>query len=160
MTSTASLTNRNWTIEEQKDGIVQISIKGQITETVDFNSLLHYNNTRLLLNLEGITRFNSSGIREWIHFITDLSSRNTVELHHCSSFFVYEMNMIANMRGSASIQSIMVPYFCSECESEASFLLLLDQEKPSFESERPCLKCGQMMEVDSDSETYLSFLED
>jgi ABC-type transporter Mla MlaB component len=135
------------------------ALSGDITEDSDFSLILTQNPPMLTLDLADVKRINSTGVREWINFVNALSKLGCrLELDRCSVAIVQQMNMIANFRGKGTVRSIYAPYFCGNCDSEATILVDFSKaDVPDFKSPRPCPNCQQPMEFDDLPDSYLSF---
>ncbi len=141
------------------NGKTEVEIQGAITEDADLNGLLALEGSGLLaLDLAGVVQINSCGVREWIHFVRKLSDGDRgFELVRCSPAIVRQLNTIANFRGAGSVRSVMLPYYCSSCRSEAQVPLDLTGASREIADEIPCAKCGGTMEFDDMPSTYVSF---
>ncbi len=149
----------SWEIEEVGETL-KVTLKGDVTESIDFAPLLERPEKNMVFDLEGIRQFTSPGVRLWVHFINDLTKDRRVVLERCSVAVVQQLYMIANMRGDAKIRSIMLPYFCASCEADETKLLDLESGTPEIKTELPCEKCEGEMEFDDLPESYLSFHND
>src|SRR6185503_2403667 len=66
------------------------------------------------IDLGGVRRVNSLGVRRWIEFVRALQGK-TVSLTRCSPAVVELLNSIHEFKGHATIQSILLPYSCEQC---------------------------------------------
>jgi anti-anti-sigma regulatory factor len=148
-----------WRLEEES-GAPVLRLYGAIDEDADFTDILESANryTEIRIDLGGITRINSVGVREWVNFVRALDSHESVVLERCVPVVVTQLNMIANFAGTGRVVSVYAPYVCDECGHEESNLVdtsgTIDVE--SF-SERTCPNCGETMELDDLPESYFSF---
>ena len=151
----------NLTVQIKSDGDCALaSLVGEITEDSDFRPVLTTTGKQLVLNLEGVQRINSTGVREWINFINALGKNNRdVTLERCSVAIVQQLNMIANFRGQAKVTSLFAPYFCAACDTDRTRLLDLSQPLPDLNETLPCSVCKEPMELDDLPESYLAFLQ-
>jgi ABC-type transporter Mla MlaB component len=146
----------SWEIEHA-GGTARVTLVGDITEQSNLRALLAQLSTPVTLNLSGIRRINSAGLREWIDFAEALRQKvNRVVLDRCSVAFVHQLNMIEGFSGGAVIQSVFAPYFCGACSSEHSELVDLSGASVTLADTMTCPKCGGSMEFD-DVPEYLSF---
>lgn len=146
-----------WEVEETDRGL-RVGISGAITETFDGSRVLETARGPVDLDLGGIERINSSGVREWLRFIQALTRDRPVRLHNCAVLLVQQFNMISNMSGGATICSIMLPYHCDDCESDAELRLDLTSGSGLTE-EVDCPNCGGTMFFDDFPDFYLAFLK-
>ncbi len=140
-----------------EDGWTLMSIGGAITEASDFAPLLERATDKVRVDLGGLRRINSSGVREWIRFVTALSEAREVVLERCAVPFVQQLNMIANMAGAARVASIMLPYYCADCDDERTILSTIGDDGVDIPEEPPCPDCHKPMEFDDIVETYAGF---
>jgi ABC-type transporter Mla MlaB component len=136
-------------------------VSGELTERSDFKPLLAELKGITRLDLEGISRINSCGVREWIYFVRDAEKAGyKLTLVHCSVAFVQQLNMISNFAGKATIESVMAPFACASCKAEAAFEVDLTEDPfAQVRGARICPACEGTMEFDDLEESYFSFLE-
>lgn len=148
-----------WNLEEREDAR-RFVMRGEITEESDFSGVVTAAKDRVVLNLAGVQRINSCGVREWIGFLQRLEGKtDTVELEQCSPVMVRQLSMIATMRGAAAVTSILVPYFCEECDDERTLPLdLVPGQRPALDETAPCPTCGKDMDLDDTPDSYLAFV--
>lgn len=143
----------------EKDGVVHLS--GVLNEYADLSSLLGHQ-TPLRLNLRGLTRLNSIGIRNFLKFLADWGSAAIV-YEECPSEFVDQVNMIPALMGSknnAKIESFFVPFECLKCDFDDDILSqtseIIDIRSAGGALEQSCPKCNGKMSVFSES--FFAFL--
>src|SRR5690606_31473784 len=106
----------------------------------------------LQLNIKGLTRLNSIGIRNLLKFLNKWGARPFSYIE-CTSEFIDQVNMIPALLGTGGhgkIVDLYVPFECDECGHEHEFYGKVDE----FNEEEPvraCPKCGGEMFVLSDS---------
>src|SRR5690606_17936891 len=117
----------------------------------------------LRLNLRGMSRLNSIGIRNLLKFISAWSPKTFI-FEECPSVFIDQVNMIpalTGVKGQGSIETFYVPYECEDCGREEDFLgkaadyaslLKAGKDVP----QQICGGCGGPMLVLTDS--YFVFL--
>jgi anti-anti-sigma regulatory factor len=139
---------------------LRVRISGDLTEHSDFSSVLARTESFLRLNLSGISRINSCGVREWMRLIDALrASDRAFELEACAVSFVTQMNMISNFAGTARVLSFYGPYLCTACDEERHELFVItDGEAVELPATKPCSVCRAEMEFDDIPKLYLSFL--
>ncbi len=150
----------HWVVESLGEGS-RIFLTGAITEEADFQPLVALGTTgKLILDLADVEEINSCGVREWIHFVRNLTERSPgYELARCSPAVVRQLNAVSNFRGSGKISSVMLPYFCSSCGGEQFRLLVLGdgEASPVITDLVPCGQCGAEAEFDDLPDSYLGF---
>ena len=152
----------SWTVTNSDGGKKIYRFIGEITEDVDFVSLV--NDLDLHggeFDLGGIDHINSCGVREWILFVRALDQKQIpFSMTMCSPSIVGQMNMISNFKGNGVVESIAVPYYCKFCEHEEFEYLnvRVDSKNSAIMENRVCSECGRDAEFDDDPESYLAFL--
>jgi ABC-type transporter Mla MlaB component len=148
-----------WTV--RLDGTKTLaSLSGPINEDTDFAPLLAelQDRKQVCMDLAGIRRINSCGVREWVNFVRALPSGLQLEVDKCSQPMVTQINMISNFLGSARILSVHAPFLCESCGHEDAVLIAVEKGRSPDLVPRPCPKCNQAMQFDDLEESYFSFL--
>jgi anti-anti-sigma regulatory factor len=117
----------------------------------------------LVLDLGGVKKISSFGIREWVDFVaTAAKSTRQLILIECSPKVVDQLNMVANFAGGGRVFSFYAPFRCDYCDSEQRVLLQVDRDHEAIKAmkltERPCLTCKEAMYFDEDPTTFFSYL--
>lgn len=151
----------SWRVEE-RDGRVVAQLEGEINENADFSELRLRLRGDVTLELDGITRVNSCGVREWVNFVRTLEGVRNLRFARCSPTVVLQLNTIYNFRGPARVTSFLAPYVCEVCRVDEYKLLdveehFADRHHPTVPAFR-CARCGGVMMFDELPERYLSFL--
>lgn len=146
--------------EESKDRS-EVIVTGKIDETFVRDRIPAPRTAKTILDVEGVTEFNSMGVREWIRWIQGLS-KSVLVIRRASVAAIDQMNMIPEAMGSGQVESFWAPYYCS-CQDEESNILLqvsdhLESLSRSKAPEAICPKCGSRMEFDAVEESYFAFL--
>ncbi|MBV8761633.1 MAG: anti-sigma factor antagonist [Deltaproteobacteria bacterium] len=117
--------------------------------------------TTAMIDLSGVERINSSGVRDWVNWIAALEANGTTPvLVRCSPAIVAQINLVKNFTGNGAVKSFLVPYRCSECDEEKS-IVVETSEMTSPGASPPtcnCIVCGHPMQVDEMPEAYFAFL--
>jgi hypothetical protein len=151
----------SWRITRQDGDHLQIELRGEIDENADFSELRQTLRGDVELGLEGITRINSCGVREWVNFVRGLTQVHALSFSRCSPPVVLQLNTIFNFRGRAHVSSFMAPYVCETCHADEYKLLDVAEHFPDRRAHVPafrCRRCGGVMVFDELPERYLSFL--
>lgn len=161
LTSPASRSLR-WSGDREGD-VLLVSLNGDIDENANLFELKALLSGDVRLDLGGVHHINSAGVRDWVNFIREageLTSRIT--LVNCSPAIVMQMNMIANFRGGAAVESIFAPFACPSCDHEQDGLILITETlKAGLPEQVPhftCDACGAELELDDIPERYFAFL--
>ena len=117
----------------------------------------------LVLDLGGVKKISSFGIREWVDFVSTASKLvRSMILIECTPKVVDQLNMVANFAGGGRIFSFYAPFRCDYCDSEHRVLLQIDRDHETIKSmklaERPCPTCKEGMYFDEDGATFFSYL--
>ena len=135
-------------------------LEGIINEFAKFQPLFDFKGEEIVLNLKGITRINSTGVREWINAIEKVSQEVKIAFEECPPVVVYQMTMIPNFTARAKILSVYAPYYCPECGAQKE--VLIEMKNFNLDNGVPLIKCdvcGKDMEFDDDEESYFYFME-
>ncbi|HEY3351698.1 MAG TPA: hypothetical protein VGQ83_00485 [Polyangia bacterium] len=138
-----------------------VTIGGEIDESAAF-ARDHGLAGRVTLDLGGITRLNSCGVRHWLDFIASLGGVEQLVLRRCAVPFVTQLNTVVGMRGAARVASIMAPFACRDCGAETVQEVALGGETlddpESAVALGVCAACGGVTEFDDLPERYFAFL--
>lgn len=143
----------------EKDGAYILS--GVMDEFAEFEALKMASEP-LRLNLGGLSKLNSIGIRNFLRFLADWGPKE-IYYERATSEFIDQVNMIPSMRGvanQAKILSFNVPWQCLSCDHEDEVFMTADAVEPVLEDGgepvRKCPKCNADMALLVDS--YFDFL--
>ena len=141
------------------DGMANVALSGVINEEADLQQITKNleGHEHVRLDLAGIHRINSSGIREWMHFIGPFTEAREVELVRCSPAMVAQLNVFRDFAGTARVLSYQAPYLCPDCDAQKYLDVEVEQEEPTPET-LPCTSCEGEMEFDDVPECYFAFL--
>jgi hypothetical protein len=114
--------NLRWKLRRGSDRLV-VEMLGDFDETADLRDLASVLRGRIAIDLGGVRRFSSAGVREWIHFVRSLPQGTDLSLVGCSTASVTQLNLIDNFRGPARVESFWAPYSCTACGAEREVLL-------------------------------------
>lgn len=117
----------------------------------------------LVLDLGGVKKISSFGIREWVDFVATAGKTvRSMILIECSPKVVDQLNMVANFAGAGRVFSFYAPFRCDYCDAEHRVLLQVDRDHETIKSmklaERPCPTCHEAMYFDEDGATYFSYV--
>lgn len=150
------------TWQKTSDDPVKLVVTGEITEFADLARLQAELGPETELDLGGITKVNSSGVREWMNFMQAVTAAGQhLVLRRCSVSFVTQLNMIRRFAGGARIASILTPYACLECETATERLLELTpglDVAAQVAAPLPCPTCGAATVFDDMPGVYFAFL--
>jgi hypothetical protein len=153
----------NWRLE-LREGRLVAHLRGEINENADLAELRRQLRGDVELDLEGVARINSCGVREWVNFVRNLGDVRSLNFARCSPTVVLQLNTIYNFRGPARVKSFLAPYVCETCHIDEYKLLDVHEHfpdgphgaVPAFR----CPRCSGVMMFDELPERYLSFLSE
>lgn len=143
---------------EQGAGTSRVTLAGAVTELANFDSLKALRGAARI-DLSGIDRMNSLGVRAWCHFVRDAEAAGlALTFERCSPVIVEQIAMISNFFGAKSqVASLLAPYFCEACGSELTQLIERSPNAPiQVPSTIPCSKCGKQAIIDEPEDMYES----
>ncbi len=153
------------TIEKFADsGITCLKFSGTIDESFEGKKIARsVQGETLVLDLGGVKKISSFGIREWVDFATTAVKQvKQVVLIECAPKVVDQLNMVANFAGGGRVFSFYAPFRCDYCDSEQRVLLEVSKDYEAIKSmklgDRPCPSCKESMYFDEDGSTYFSFM--
>lgn len=151
----------NWTIDRNGD-TTKVLFAGSIDETANFGELLpELQQSRTIhLDVGGVRRINSSGVREWIHFVRAIPAASGIALEKCTPALVSQLNVINKFAGAAQVVSVFAPFTCVRCGAHEAVLLDVTAGRKALPlpSVR-CPRCQEPMEFDDIEESYFAFLD-
>src|SRR3569623_125590 len=103
------------------------------------------------IDLGGVERINSVGIRDWVNWLAALDANGTrTVLVACSPAIVAQINLVKNFAGNGAVKSFQVPYHCRECDEEKVVLVeTAEMSEPGAAPPMcPCASCGRAMDID------------
>jgi anti-anti-sigma regulatory factor len=152
-------------IEKFADGgIACLKFNGTIDESFEGKKIARSIQAEtLVLDLGGVKKISSFGIREWVDFVTTAVKQvKHMVLIECAPKVVDQLNMVANFHGGGRVFSFYAPFRCDYCDSEQRALLEVSKDWEAIKSmklaDRPCPSCKESMYFDEDGSTYFSFI--
>lgn len=119
--------------------------------------------TTLVLDLGGVRKISSFGIREWVDFVSMAGKAvDQLVLIECAPKVVDQLNMVANFAGGGRVFSIYAPFRCDYCDTEQRVLLEVSKDFEAIKAmklaDRPCPSCKESMYFDDDGSTFFSYV--
>ncbi len=153
------------TIEKFADGnIACLKFSGTIDESFEGKKIARsIQADTLILDLGGVKKISSFGIREWVDFATAAVKQvKQMVMIECAPKVVDQLNMVANFAGGGRVFSFYAPFRCDYCDSEQRSLLEVNKDWEAIKSmklgDRPCPSCKESMYFDEDGSTYFSYM--
>ncbi len=148
-------------VKEQKGNVLIVRLAGSIEESVNFDQLIGPPPAELHVNCKEVPRINSVGVKAWIKYFQGAQAKGTkLMFTDCSTAIVEQINLISNFTCGGTVQSIYVPFSCTQCKSElvglfkTEDLKKLNMELPDLK----CSKCSGKAVFDDIPEEYFGFL--
>ncbi|MEM9493993.1 MAG: hypothetical protein AAGC55_32900, partial [Myxococcota bacterium] len=116
----------------------------------------------MVVDLDGVKRITSFGIREWITALQRLRADYYCFIN-CTPPIVSQLNMVAGFIGTGEVISFHIPYLCRQCNATSSEVLDLrraDHREIVASLEPPlttCSKCGADSEFDDLPDLYFQY---
>jgi hypothetical protein len=143
------------------DELTKVVISGVIDEHADLSALAAIE-SRVEIDLEGIRRFNSVGIRNWVDAMRDLrDNARSVTFVACAPPVIDQLNMISGFLANGMVRSFYAPMLCPHCDTETTHLF---ETGTCRELDRLpkvlCPECKLPMELDDNEDTFLLFIRE
>jgi eukaryotic-like serine/threonine-protein kinase len=115
----------------------------------------------LVIDLAGVVRVTSFGVRQWLIAMTALSSEaGDLYLVNCPPFIVDQLNMVKGFGGRAKVLTLVAPYTCTTCSHESDEVIdvVVDRDVITRGDvpERQCRRCGNQLAFDEIPESYFA----
>ena len=139
-----------------------LTLGGVIDEDHELESALEdVTADALRIDLGGVERINEVGARAWNTFIEALLARGVeLTMIRCSPAVVGQLNRNPTGVAGVIIESVVVPYFCPECDEPRGVCCpTYDIEgTPPSPPVRRCESCDLVLEFDDNPKAYFRFL--
>ncbi len=146
---------------EQLEGV--FIVKGSIDEKSDLSKLTRCEDPEITINLKGVNRIGSYGIKNWILMLAKLQGKKII-YQECSPAFVEQMNLIVKMIEGVEVESFLLPFICHPCQKEVSYLVSFSAAQDEKFMENldhifTCEICKEHMEFNDWPEEYFGFMD-
>lgn len=153
------------TIEKFADGgIACLKFNGTIDESFEGKKIARSIEAEtLVIDLGGVKKISSFGIREWVDFVGTAGKQvKQMLMIECAPKVVDQLNMVANFAGGGRVFSFYTPFRCDYCDSEQRILLEASKDFEAIKAmklaDRPCPSCKESMYFDEDGSTFFSYV--
>jgi hypothetical protein len=138
--------------------IARLKIQGAIDEKLVFPDNL--NCDLVIVDLEGMTLFNSIGVRKWLTWVKAKKGFHQVHLENCRSNFIRQTKFIKELLPPyVQVKSFYVPYFAPDSGEEVEMKFHFGKEFDAKGLKLPNLTHkGHPLELDVE-ESYFDFLK-
>jgi anti-anti-sigma regulatory factor/DNA-directed RNA polymerase subunit RPC12/RpoP len=147
--------------KELNGNVLTLRLSGSIEETVNLDEMVGPTPAEVRVDCKEITRINSVGVKGWIKYFQALQTKGTkLTFFQCSTAIVEQVNLISNFVCGGSVESIYVPFACTNCKAELIALFRTADLSPSSIQlpELKCTKCSGKAVFDDIEEEYFAFL--
>ena len=143
-----------------------LKVSGTIDEDNNLaGSLKKIEGRTVVIDLSGVERINSCGVRDWVNWLGDLEAAGkSVVLVRCSPCIVTQINLVHNFTGKGLVKSFFAPYYCGKCDKEQQKLLQVEAfsgnttlRAPVFRADG-CQNVPCELQFDDIEESYFAFL--
>lgn len=137
-----------------------LHLLGVIDENADLTAMAEAQAPKIRLELAGVHRINSFGVRAWMDAMRQISKDSHLVLARCAPPVIDQCNMVVDFHGHGTIESFYAPLICEACQEQTQRLYQTDDCLTDDGALRvpPCPHCQQPMEIDDLEEQYLIFL--
>lgn len=137
-----------------------LKITGVVDEDADLGMLEGVDGF-VEVDVRGIRRFNSVGIRFWIDAVRAMGKRATVTFVECPPVVVEQLNMIRGFLGHANVSTFYGPMRCERCDHgfEHRFTVHECRQLDGLPVVQ-CPKCGRDAELDDLEDNYILFIRE
>lgn len=119
----------------------------------------------VVIDLSGVERINSCGVRDWVNWLGDLEALGKqVVLVRCSPCIVTQINLVHNFTGNGLVKSFFAPYYCAKCDKEQQRLLQVEGFAGNASPRAPVCRADGCqivhceLQFDDLEESYFAFL--
>ena len=139
-----------------------VTMTGVIDESSDLTPLAQLGRRPIQVNMRGVRRINSYGVRAWLDVIRQLPITAKLSFVHCPPPVVDQCNMVAGFLGHGRLESFYAPMTCAECDEQIDQLFETEACRKNGNKlpKTPCPRCGRPMEVDDLEDQYLLFVRE
>jgi eukaryotic-like serine/threonine-protein kinase len=141
---------------QDRGGESVFKLSGEITEEARLDSLAdEIRPPTVVLDLEGIRRINSLGVRDWLRMVSAIEAKGvSIVLERVSVPVVYNLVSISGFEGHGSIRSVFAPYWCRRCDEEGQTLVQIGPGAAELATAVECRRCRAPMELNDLPELY------
>ena len=148
------------------EDVTFLKVSGTVDEDNTLaQSLKKIEGRTVVIDLSGVERINSCGVRDLVNWLNDLESAGKrVVLVRCSPCIVTQINLVHNFTGRGLVKSFFAPYYCGRCDKEQLKLLQVESFAGHTQPRAPACRADACQNVpcelafDDIEESYFAFL--
>ncbi len=145
---------------EDAPGGCIIRLSGVIDTNFDKERTLALADGAVLIDLDGVKRISSYGVRQWISAMRELRA-TYVGFVRARAAMVMQFNLMSQFAGKGELLSFYLPYRCPDCDEYTDVLLDVRKDPQSVKEFKPphtiCGACGKQAEFDDVPKTYFAY---
>ena len=103
---------------------------------------------KVYINLKGLDRINSCGVREWLHLVNTRPNGTQLYYQQASAVFAAQAEQIANFLGSGQLVSFFALLSCDYCSLDNEHLFNMEQLRSEGYTAERCIECGRDMAIE------------
>ncbi len=150
---------------QREGGLACLFLSGVIDERFDAATVLREVAPLTILEVSGIRRITSFGVRQWSEAMKALPNIvRHLYLVRCPPVFVDQLSMVLNFGGRSEVVSAYATYVCDKCGKEAPTLLDLYGDRPQLAAgqlpEATCADCKLPMQLSDDPQLYVRLVNE
>lgn len=148
---------------EEIDGIIHLTIAGEVDEKIDFDKELGSLAGDVRINCRNIHRISSHGIKGWRQYFQKVRADGKAKIRfvELSPVLISTAGYLVDFILLSEIESCLCPFACIECgKSTLKAFSLAEIEDFATRLEVPntqCESCGESAEFDELAEEYFAF---
>lgn len=142
------------------DGRTFLQIAGVVDEHAEF-AILDGVTGHVEVDVRGIRRFNSVGIRFWVDAIRSLGKRADLVFVECPPVVIEQLNMIRGFLGHGIVKSFYGSMLCDRCHKNFDHRFTVHEcRELDGLPVVSCPTCGRESELDDLEDNYLLFIRE
>jgi anti-anti-sigma regulatory factor len=138
--------------------VTQVFLFGELTEGCSLTDLVANVRGEITLDLSGVRRMNSWGVRELVNAVAALRAQGRLSYERCSPAIVNQLNMLPELTSQVTIRSLLAPMECPRCLAESELLVDVARGERHLSLYCPCQECGAEMDLAEPRDRFFAFL--